>query len=200
MVVESYEWKKWQSTRQSELSSGQMLSLRGLRNLLACLVGKTLTLYLQSSHTIRTYRESVKNSQQHLGNARVILCKKYQPCSQATFLLSQQPRNDVIFLMTSPLLQGFWCHLIYNLHSAVCSLQSAVCSLQMSYTEILQPVQRLNSTVMEIGRCKVEFDVKLCQYVGQFWTGHYFRTTLNIGEIRGHFGLQSIDERGVVLA
>ena len=37
---------------------------------------------------------------------------------------------------------------------------------------------------METGRCKVEFDVKLCQDVGQFWTGHYFRTTLNIGEIR----------------
>ena len=29
---------------------------------------------------------SVKNNQQHLGNeANVTLCKKYQPCSQATF-------------------------------------------------------------------------------------------------------------------
>ena len=45
MVVESYEsykWRKWWSARQSELLSRQMLSLRGLRNLPACLVGKTL--------------------------------------------------------------------------------------------------------------------------------------------------------------
>ena len=39
-----YEWKKW--PRQSELSSGQMLSLRGLRNLLACLVGKTPLIFV----------------------------------------------------------------------------------------------------------------------------------------------------------
>ena len=30
------------------------------------------------------------------------------------------------------------------------------------------------------------------------WTGHWFRTTLKIGEMRRHFGLQSIDERGRV--
>ena len=54
--------------------------------------------------------------------------QNYQPCSQATFSLSQ----DVIFLMTSPLFGRFLVSV--NLQSEICGLQSAVCSLQMSYT------------------------------------------------------------------
>ena len=68
-------------------------------------------------------KELVKNSQQHLGNeANVILRKKYQPCFQATSLLSYKPRNNFIFLMTSTF--GVISFTICNLWSA-CSLQSA---------------------------------------------------------------------------
>ena len=59
----------------------------------------------------RVDKESVKNSQQHLGNeTNVILCNKYQA---------------IYFLWRQLYKEDFRCHLIYSLQSTIC-VQSAV--------------------------------------------------------------------------
>ena len=47
---------------------------------------------------IRVNKESVKNSQQHLGNEfNVILCNKYQPCFEATFSEALKDRCYIFY-------------------------------------------------------------------------------------------------------
>ena len=59
MVVESYklyDWRKCLSTRQGKLSSGEMLSLRGLRNFAACDVSKRPRALVRGPHVYQFCR------------------------------------------------------------------------------------------------------------------------------------------------
>ena len=68
---------------------------------------------------IRVDKESVKNSQQHLGNkSNVILRRKYQPCFEATFSVAWK-RSILYFLWRQLYKEDFRCLLIYSLQSTI---------------------------------------------------------------------------------
>ena len=74
---------------------------------------------------IRVDKESVKNSQQHLGNdSNVILRNKYQPCFEATFSEALKDRYYIVYDVN--FISKIFCVIyftVYNLQSSF-SLQS----------------------------------------------------------------------------
>ena len=93
--------------------------------------------------------------------------QKHQPCSQATFSLS----DDAIFLMVSSLLGRFLVS--FNLQSAICGLQSAVCGLRSAVCGLRSAVCGLRSAV-----CGLQSPVCSLQmsYTAKFLTAKYLDT------------------------